>query len=242
MRRTAAAVALAAAVTVTVTTAACGDDDRASPEPADAGTPAEDTAVEDGPADPHRQPAPRPAETGDLDIEVPPGFTPVPLVGVGVGLAVPDGWQAVLLTDEAIARVEELGIVPDFVEDARDAQAGGSVFYASGPGDDGASELELRPVPRPDGSSGPVGEAELIDLAEAAAAEAPDGAEPEPQLDAEPPRVRIRSSAEGATDRTQLLAAGPTSVWSVVLTSHGADDHDRLATAIADTLTFGDGG
>ena len=49
---------------------------------------------------------------GGLDIDVPEGFTAIPLPSAGFGLAIPDGWEAAVLTDESLARLEALEASP----------------------------------------------------------------------------------------------------------------------------------
>jgi hypothetical protein len=211
--------------------AACGDDDEVTDPPP---VPLTETPSDD----PHGTTAP--LEPGDLEIDPPDGFTSVPLVSLGIGLGLPEDWQAVVLTDEAIERIEELGFLAGFADAARDAQRSGAVLYAAtGPErDDGVADLELRRIREP--GDRPAADA-LAQVAASILAAAPPGAELDEQLDADPPRARIRF--EVPDDRlgavvTQWLVTGPTAVWSLVLTSEDADRHDALAEAVVDTVTF----
>jgi hypothetical protein len=227
-RRRVLAVVLPAALLVP---AACGDGDEVTDRP-----PVPRAEAPSG--DPHGTTPP--LDPGDLAIETPDGFTPVPLVSLGIGFALPEDWQAVVLTDEAIERIEELGFVAGFADAARAAQRSGAVLYAAaGPGgDDGFADLELRRIPEP--GDRPAADA-LAQAAASAVAAAPGGAELDEQPDADPPRARIRFEVpDDGLDATgtQWLVTGPTAVWSLVLTSDDADRHDALAEAVVGTVTF----
>lgn len=207
----------------------CGDDDAPEQGP--------------GPPDPHGiGDTTTTLAAGDLQIDPPSGFSAIPLPALGVGLAIPEGWEAVVLTDEALDRIEELGIVPGFVDAARNARRSGAVFYAAGPDPGGGvADLKLQPVPSAESDAeGPDADALRL-LGEAALAAAPEGAELDEQLDRSPPRLRIRYAVtDGAVEAegTQWLVAGPTQVWSIIVTSEDAGTHDDLAEVLVGAVVF----
>jgi hypothetical protein len=242
VRRRSATVAgrllLAVAVVVAVA-AGCGDDD--SGDDATATDPPQQADPSAPGVDPHGSLPEVSVETGDLEIDAPEGFTPVPLVSFGVGLAVPEDWQAIVLTDEAIDQVDDLGVAPGFVDSARNAQRSGAVLYAAGPDATGVADLKLQRIPQPDAPAEGVGSAELSALATAAAGAAPGEVTVSEELDRDPARIRIRFqvSADGVeAEGTQWLVAGGADAWSLVVTSEDRRSHEDLAVAIADTVTF----
>lgn len=221
------ALVLAAAVL-----GACGDgDDPASEGGAQA--PAERIEL---PENPHGFPVPDP---GDLDVDVPEGWSPVPLPSLGVGLAIPWTWEATLLTDEGLARIEEFSQNPGFVDAARNARASGALLYGAGMDAQGrVSDLKLSRL-----------EVSLEAAEEAAAAAAPPGAVLDRPEGTEHPTVRVRFRVEApgyggepvVAEGTQWLVQGPTVVWSVVVTSEDAAAHDELASSVLGSLTFSSG-
>lgn len=179
--------------------------------------------------------------TGDLDLQLPEGWQPIPVPKLGVGLAVPPGWEAVLLSPEGLATLTRAEpAVPGFADSARAAAAQGGIVYAAGVDGDGrVDDVVLRAAPR----SGVTDEASLEAYARVLAAAA---GRSDPAIEvvgaAERPTVRLSfragtgsESAEG----TETLVLGPTGiVWSVTVTSDDAARHDELATSITDTLAF----
>ena len=56
--------------------------------------------------------------TGDLDLEVPDGWQPIPVPALGFGLAVPPGWEAVLLSPDGLSTLAgATPAIPGFVEE-----------------------------------------------------------------------------------------------------------------------------
>jgi hypothetical protein len=164
---------------------------------------------------------------------VPEGHSPIPLVSLDIGFAIPDRWQAAVLTDEAIARLEEAELAGGFLASAKRARRTGAVFYGAGPdGSGGIADLKLQVLP---------GGTDLRALADRALAAAPEGAELRDELDASPPRWAIRFQVGDGTveaQGTQVLVQGRSDVWSLIITSEDAATHDELVTTIADTVTF----
>ena len=114
-RRTAAALLVAA-----LAVAGCSDDDDAAPPAAD--------PLPELPA--HTTPE---AEAGDLEEPDVPGTTFAPFPSLGFGIAIPAGWNATRLDDEAFERLEEADLAqPFFLEAARNVAATGAEFYAAG--------------------------------------------------------------------------------------------------------------
>ncbi len=109
---------LAALLVAALAFAGCSDDDE--PPPAD--------PLPELPA--HTSPD---AETGDLEEPDVPGTTFAPFPSLGFGIAIPAGWNATRLDDEAFERLEDADLAqPFFLEAARNVAATGAVFYAAG--------------------------------------------------------------------------------------------------------------
>jgi hypothetical protein len=237
--RRALTVRLAAALgAVALAVTGCGDD--GPPEgdaaPTTATTAAPTTGL--GDLDPHASPEPDP---GDLELEVPDGYVGVPLPSLGIGLAIPRTWEAVVLTDEALERVEAVSANPGFVDAARNARASGALLYGAGIDAEGrVSDLKASQVPG-------LG---LDAAADAAASAAPEGATVDRPDDAAHATVRVRFAVQAtgaageaiAAEGTQWLVQGPTAVWSLVVTSEEPASHDDLARALLDTVVFSPSG
>ncbi|HKY65399.1 MAG TPA: hypothetical protein VJM49_03475, partial [Acidimicrobiales bacterium] len=182
--------------------------------------------------------------TGDLDVPTPDGWQQVPLPALGVGLAVPPGWEAVVLSPDGLASLAGAApAIPDFVENATAAATEGGLLYGAGQDAEGrVSDVLLRAAPQ----TGVTDAAGLEDYARTLAAsggrtggrvEVVDGAErPAVRLD-----FQVGAGGEVA-EGTERLVLGPNGiVWSVTVTSDDRDLHDDLASAISDTLTLADG-
>jgi hypothetical protein len=166
--------------------------------------------------------------TGDLDLQAPEGWQPIPVPALGFGLAVPPGWEAVLLSPDGLATLSgATPAIPGFVEAATAAAAGGGLVYAAGQDASGqVSDVLVRA-------------AYAGTLAAAAGRTDPDV---EVVEDAARPTVRLRfevGTGEERAQGTETLVLGPNEwVWSVTVTSDDPALHDDLATSITDTLTF----
>ena len=115
--RGAAGVALA--VTLALGSAACsgdGGDDDAGDTPA--GSQAATTTT---------------LNTGGIDVPTPDGWTAIPVPDLGMGLAVPPGWEATLLSPEGLATLAGASpSVPDFTDLAHQAASQGGLVSAAG--------------------------------------------------------------------------------------------------------------
>jgi hypothetical protein len=179
--------------------------------------------------------------TGDLDVEAPDGWQVVPLPSLGVGLAVPPGWEAVVLSPEGLATLADSSpAIPGFVESATAAAGADGVFYAAGQDAEGrVSDVVLRAAP----------EAEVTDAAgledyarSLASASGRAGARVEVVDGAERPTVQLSfrvGAGDEVAEATETLVLGPRgTVWSVTLTSDDPAVHDDLADAVTGTLTL----
>jgi hypothetical protein len=179
--------------------------------------------------------------TGDLDLQVPEGWQPIPVPALGFGLAVPPGWEAVLLSPDGLATLSgATPAIPGFVEAATAAEAGGGLVYAAGQDASGqVSDVLVRAAPQTGVTDVAGLEAYAGSLAAAAGRTDPDV---EVVEDAARPTVRLRfevGTGEERAQGTETLVLGPNGlVWSVTVTSDDPALHDDLATSITDTLTF----
>jgi hypothetical protein len=179
--------------------------------------------------------------TGDLDLQVPEGWQPIPVPALGFGLAVPPGWEAVLLSPDGLATLTgATPAIPGFVEAATAAAAEGGLVYAAGQDASGqVSDVLVRAAPQTGVTDVAGLEAYAGSLAAAAGRTDPDV---EVVEDAARPTVRLRfevGTGEERAQGTETLVLGPNGlVWSVTVTSDDPALHDDLATSITDTLTF----
>ena len=178
---------------------------------------------------------------GDLDVEAPDGWQEVPLPSLGVGLAVPPGWEAVVLSPEGLATLANSSpSIPGFVESATAAAEADGVFYAAGQDAEGrVSDVLLRAAP----GAGVTDAAGLEDYARSlASASGRTGARVAAVEDAERPTVRLDfrvGSGDEVAEATETLVLGPRGiVWSVAVTSDDPAVHDDLADAVTGTLTL----
>lgn len=210
----------------------CSDDD-------DAGT-AEDPDAE-GPISP---PTTAPADTGGIDVPEIPGTFPAAVPSAGFGIAVPEGWQATVLSEDALARLEEAALArPSFLDAARQLFEAGAVFYAAGVDDqDRVSELKIDVQDDADTSqeaimalagsvegSGQVTDAVVV--------------EDDPEDD----RIRVdyRIALPSADDGTpidalgsQLFVVDGDRLWSFIITSEDTDTQTALLQIFDESITF----
>jgi hypothetical protein len=182
--------------------------------------------------------------TGGVTVDAPEGWQPVPLADLRFGLAIPPGWEAVLLSPEGLATLAGASpAVPGFSDLAHAAAAGGGIFYAAGQDSAGGiSDVEVRARPQSGitdlaGLQAEAASAAAQAQADPAAIEVVDGTEYPTVL--VPFTVGAADPAGGSSAVTTIMVAGPDDVlWEVTVASDDAATHDDLTRQIADTLTF----
>ena len=219
MRRRVGALVLAAAVL-----AGCSDDDDAPP-PADPVPEASELPGHGGTEQ---------ADPGALEAPEVPGTTFAPFPSLGFGIAIPQGWNATRLDEEAFERLEEATLAePFFLDAARNVASTGALFYAAGIDDQGrVAEIKV------DAEEG-------VDVAAArAAAEAEvlaAGGTDVNVVEAEDGRIRIdfRLSQPSAEDGetieayvSRLLVPDDDRVWSIVVTSEDAATQSAVLAVV----------
>ena len=210
---------------------ACSDGD----EPAE--------APEDTSADSIAAPTTQPPETGGLDVPELPGTFVVALPSVGFGIAVPEGWQATVLTDEALARLEDAALArPAFLDAAKAVAADGAVFYAAGVDED-ERVAELKVDVQDDADTSPEAVAALAE----AVAEQPAFEEVTVTDRLDDGRVRVdyrfSSPAADGEDRidaygSQLFVPDGDRLWSFIVTSEDRSTQDALLSIFGSSITF----
>jgi hypothetical protein len=185
-------------------------------------------------------------ETGGIDVDAPDGWTVAPLPQFGFGIAVPPGWEAVVLSPEMLNSLNGSDpAVTGFVDAANAAAEAGSVFYAAGQDRQGrVTDLKVGAVP--DAGIEDVGA--LEDYARQLAADRGVGSPTIERVDdADRPTVRIgfrttsrsEQGDEITTHGVETLIVGPgDTVWSIIVTSEDRAMLDDLTPRILDTLTF----
>ena len=121
----------------------------------------------------------RQVETGAIDVPEVEDTYPVAVPSLGFGIAVPEDWQATLLSDDALRRLEGAELAePFFLDAARNVATTGAVFYAAGVDEEGqVSELKidvqadaetdleaLRRLAEDAAAAAPVDESEVVEL------------------------------------------------------------------------------
>lgn len=182
--------------------------------------------------------------TGGIDVPAPDGWQAIPVPSLRFGIAVPPGWESVVLSANGLeALADAAPVVPDFVASAHAAAARGSVFYAAGvDAEDRVSDVEVGAAPQT-GVTDLGGLEAYADGLTAQPGRA--GAEVEAVAGTERPTVRLRfqvGAGDEVAEGTETLVLGPDDiVWSVSVTSDDAAIHDELTQQITDTLVFGSG-
>lgn len=186
----------------------------------------------------------RPPATGGIEVPDIPGTRAVPVPALGFGIAVPEGWNAALLTEEALEQLQGADLArPAFLDAARNVAAGGAVLYAAGVDDqDRVAELKvdvqddaatdpgsLRALAQAVVDSGQVDEAEII------AGPADDG------------RVRVdyrvtlpAADGEDTIDAygSQLFVPDGDRLWSFIVTSEDEATQSALLRIFGSSITF----
>jgi hypothetical protein len=192
-------------------------------------------------------------DAGDLEIAAPNGWREIPLPTLGFGLAVPEQWEAVVLSEEGLDALAQADpAVPGFADAARATAESGGVFYAAGvEADDRVTDLKVRAAP----DTGITTAAALYTYARQLATDAGlveasvrtitaadrptvvvryssdvERADPD-DADAAPETVTIEGSEQ--------LVVGPNGVvYSLIVTSENPGGHDAFADRVFDTLSF----
>lgn len=227
MKRSATSLLAAVALVVGATLGACSDDD-------------ESGSAASGQTEPpaHATTTSTPLDFGELELEVPDGYFPIPVPDAGFGLALPEGFEATLLSPEAIDRLGQSRAAGEgFVGAALEAADSGALLYAARVEPDGAVtdvKLGVRFGDDPD----------ALLLSTVAEIEARDElADLAVNSDSEAGTARIRFTTAGPEDGperaegTQYLYRAPGAVWSLIITSEKSpDEHETVSDAIADTF------
>lgn len=231
-RRTAGATVIACTLLAGAVLGACSDDD-------DEPSAADDAGVED-----IEVPTSTTVEIESGGIEVPdlPGTLAIPVPALGFGIAIPENWQASLLTPEALERLAgiDTGQVA-FVDAAVETARTGAVFYAAGiDGEGRVSELKLF---RDDAEATTLDDLRTIaeDLDTGS-----DAVEVGEREVAGRTGIVVRftvddETVDGEAVRTsvsQLLVGGDGAVWSVVITAEDPATLDLLEGVFFDSFTL----
>lgn len=212
---------LAALVVAAVALTACNDDEDAPP-PAD--------PLPELPA--HTSPEP---EAGDLGAPEVPGTTFAPFPSLGFGIAVPQGWNATRLDEEAFERLEDAELEePFFLDAARNVASTGAVFYAAGVDDEGrVAEIKV------DVEEGAAAVETARTAAEAEVLAA--GGTDLNVVEAEDGRVRLdfrleqpSADGDGTIDAhiSRVLVPDDDRLWSIVVTSEDAATQSAVLAVV----------
>lgn len=192
-------------------------------------------------------------EDGGIEITAPNGWREVPLPTLGFGLALPEEWEALVLSEQGLKTVAQADpAVPGFSDAAHATAAAGGVFYAAGvEASDRVTDLKVRAAP----GAGVTTAAALYNYARTLATEA---GLVEPSIrtltDAARPTVMVRYSTDieradpddpdaeptpVTVEGSELLVVAPNGVvYSFIVTSENPDGHDAFAERVFDTLAF----
>ncbi|WP_436795064.1 hypothetical protein [Actinospongicola halichondriae] len=229
-RLKAAAVGLAIALAV----AGCSGDDETAPTTTQA------------PSSADHSPTTQEPNTGGIEVPDIPGTFTAAIPSLGFGIAVPEGWQATVLSDEAIERLEAATLAqPSFVEAARNVAASGAVFYAAGIDDEGrVSELKVdvqdgadtspagvAALARSVAESGKVQDVSIVDDLEQ------DRVRVDYRLAADPDAAHGDGEAID-TIGSQLFVPDGDRVWSFIVTSEDSASQDALLAIFEASITF----
>ena len=221
-----ARTALLAAALAGAALAGCGDDDDAPP-----------------PADPLPEQSELPghggtqeADPGDLEVPDIAGTTFAPFPSLGFGIAVPQGWNATRLDEEALGELEDVRLAePFFLDAARNVAATGAIFYAAGVDEQGrVAEIKV------DVDEGADATVEAVRAAAEAEVLAAGGTDVN-VVEADDGRVRIdfrleQPAADGSevidAFVSRLLVPDDDRVWSIVVTSEDAATQSAVLSIV----------
>lgn len=228
--------AITAVVVVALALASCSDDD-------DGATPAPDDTTDTSVGLDHT-PTTQAPETGGIDVPEIPGTFTAAIPSLGFGIAVPEGWQATVLSEDAIERLEAATLSqPSFLDAARNVMASGAVFYAAGVDDEGrVSELKVDVQDGADTSPEGIAAlaASVVDSGKVEDATVTD--------DLGDGRIRVdyrlsppADDADHAgveTIGSQLFVPDGDRVWSFIVTSEDTASQDALLAIFEASITF----
>jgi hypothetical protein len=183
--------------------------------------------------------------TGGIEVPAPEGWTAVPVPDLGMGLAVPPGWEVTLLSPDGLNTLARSSpLVPNFKDLAHAAAADGGLLYAAGEdAAGGISDLVVRATPQ----AGVATADDLTYAAQLIAANAGTDPATVQMVDGtEFPTALVpftvgggARGAEGSAKATNVVVAGPQDIlWEITVTSDDAASHDQLVESIRQTLTF----
>ena len=192
-------------------------------------------------------------DPGDLEIRGPNGWREIPLPTLGFGLAIPEAWEAVLLSSDGLDAVGQADpAVPGFAEAAHATAEAGGVFYAAGvESNDRVTDLKVRAAT----GTGITTAAGLYTYARTLADEAGLAeASIRTITDADRPTVVIRYSSDVeradpddpdaapqsvTIEGSEQLVVSPNGVvYSLIVTSENPEGHDAFANRVFSTLSF----
>ena len=216
---------LLAAVLAAAALAGCGDDGDDAAPPADPLPDQSELPAHGGTEE---------ADPGGLDAPDLPGTTFAPFPSLGFGIAVPQGWNATRLDEEAFERLEEARLAePFFIDAARSVASTGALFYAAGVDEQGrVAEIKVDVDEDAD-----VGAVRAAAEAEVLAA----GGTDVNLVEADDGRVRIdfrleQDTADGGETIdayvSRLLVPDDGRVWSIVVTSEDADTQSAVLAVV----------
>lgn len=182
---------------------------------------------------PHTSPE---ADPGGLEAPQVAGTTFAPFPSLGFGIAVPEGWNATRLDEEAFERLEDATLAePFFLEAARNVASTGAVFYAAGVDEQGrVAEIKI------DVEDGVDTAVDVVRAAAEAEVLAAGGTDLNVVV-AEDGRVRLdfrlEQEAAGGGDRidahvSRVLVPDGDRLWSIVVTSEDATTQTAVLAVV----------
>ena len=229
--------AAAGIAAVLLAVAACSGDD-------DAGTTTTDPEPTETSVGLDHTPTTQPPETGGIEVPDIPGTFTAAIPSLGFGIAVPEGWQATVLSEDAIERLEAATLSqPSFLDAARNVMASGAVFYAAGIDDEGrVSELKV------DVQDGADASPESVAALATSVAESGKVEDATVTDDLGDGRIRVDyrlPAPDGDADHagietigSQLFVPDGDRVWSFIVTSEDTASQDALLAIFEASITF----
>lgn len=185
----------------------------------------------------------RTQDTGGIDVPEVPGTFAAAVPALGFGIAVPEGWQATVLTEESLGRLADADLAqPSFLDAATSVASTGAVFYAAGIDEDGAvaelkvdvqddadtSPLAIRALAQSVADSGQVDDVEIV-------------ADPDDDRVRVDYRVVLPSAEDGGTIDvlgSQLFVPDGDRLWSFIVTSEDEATQTALLGIFDASIVF----